>query len=131
MVGLRRIDARHGWSRQNQPDRGKTGRQSSDSPGRIESPPERRKQQKGKIGGCGRPPLASAAAGCCLHASSPARDCISTLPLAPEGFFFEANIGCEMSSTVQFFLTRLRSCGKQRNYAVEMDFGEAQAGALS
>ena len=30
--------------------------------------------------------------------------------------FFEANIGYEMSSTIQFFLTRFRSCGKQRNY---------------
>src|SRR5215469_7033589 len=84
MVGLRRINARHGWSRQNQPDRRK-------KPGRVESPPERRKQQKGKIGGCSHPMLASAAAGCCLfpsHAPSPARDCISTFRRAAEGFFF-------------------------------------------
>src|SRR5215469_5824939 len=103
MVGFRRINARHGWSRQNQPDRGKkTGRQSSDSPGRVESRPERRKQQKGKLADAAAPTLALAAAGCCLFpslASSPARDCISTLPLAPE-VFFEANIGCETPSTI-------------------------------
>ena len=102
-------------ARSTQEDRSSVQRQ----PGRVESPPERRKQQKGKIGGCSHPMLASAAAGCCLfpsHAPSPARDCISTLRRAAEGFSFEANIGCEMSSTIQFFLTRLRSCGKQRNY---------------